>query len=571
MTAYGRAESAGLLSGLTIARRIGLLVGAAVLIALIGFTLQLFILHSTMVEERQVGVRNEVSTVISMLQPFIADAASGKTTEAEAKEKAKAALRPMRYGSDSNYFFVFDENGVTEVLGPKPELEGKQRIEEVDANGVHYIRDLIEAAKRGGDFVGYAWPRAGQKEPQPKISYSAAVPAWHWVVGTGVYVDDIDTIFMARVRETLLGVGALLLVLGACAWPIARGIVQPIRAMTAVMARLSAGDTQVAIPAGRRDEIGDMAKAVEIFRDGMIEAARLKAEQEQQKSRAEADKQAALRQMADEFESGVLAALDALAGSAGKMRTTAHSMSATAEETSQQATTVAAASEQASANVQTVAAATEELTSSIAEIGRQVVDSAQIAGRAVDEATRTDTTVQSLSEAAQKIGAVVKLISDIASQTNLLALNATIEAARAGEAGKGFAVVANEVKSLANQTARATEEISAQVAAMQGATGDTLGAIQRISGIIGTISEITTTIASAVEQQGAATQEIARNVQEAARGTGEVSNNIVGVNQAASETGAAAGMVLNSAEELGRQADTLRGNVGAFLARIRAA
>ena len=413
MTAYGRTESVGLFARLTIARRIGLLVGAAVLVALVGFTLQLFILHSTMVEERQAAVRNQVSTAISVLQPFIADAVSGKLPVAEAQEKAKAALRPMRYGG-GDYFFVFNENGVTEILGPKPELEGKQRMEEVDANGVHYIRDLIDAAKRGGDFVGYAWPRPGQKEPQPKVSYAADVPAWHWVVGTGVYVDDIDTIFMARVRETLLGVGALLIVLGACAWPIARGIVQPIRAMTAVMARLATGDTKVAIPTGRGDELGDMAKAVEVFRDSMIDAARLKTEQEQQKSRAEADKQAALRQMADEFESGVLAALDALASSAGKMRSTAHSMSATAEATSQQATTVAAASEQASANVQTVAAATEELTSSIAEIGRQVVDSAQIAGRAVDEATRTDATVQSLSEAAQKIGAVVKLISDIA-------------------------------------------------------------------------------------------------------------------------------------------------------------
>jgi methyl-accepting chemotaxis protein len=569
-TAKAQIGNTGILTGLTIAPRLGLLVGAAVLIAIIGFVLQLFTLHSTMVEERHAAVRNEVSTAISLIQPLVADAASGKLTEAEAQERAKAALRPIRFG-DGNYFFVFNEDGITEVLGPKPELEGKQRIDETDPNGAHYVRDLISAAQHGGGFVTYSWSRPGEQTAQPKASYAAGVPAWHWVVGSGVYIDDIDTIFRARVRDTVLGAAALLIVLGFIAWPIARSIVQPLRAMTATMARLATGDTQVAIPAGRSDEIGDMARAVEVFRDSMIDATRLRADQEAQKRQAEADKQLALNKMADEFESGVLAALDTLASAAGKMRATAESMASTAEETSRQATTVAAASEQASANVQTVAAATEELTSSIAEIGRQVVDSAGIAGRAVDEATRTDATVQGLSAAAEKIGAVVKLISDIASQTNLLALNATIEAARAGEAGKGFAVVASEVKSLANQTARATEEISAQVAAMQEATGDTMHAIQGISGIIGTISEITTTIASAVEQQGAATQEIARNVQEAARGTGEVSVNIIGVNQAASETGAAASMVLSSAEELGRQADTLRGNVGKFLAKIRAA
>lgn len=570
MTAYERSKSAGLVARPTIARRIGLLVGVAVLVALIGFVLQRVILHSAMVEERQAAVRNEVSTVVSMLQPLVESVASGKLSEAEAKERAKALLRPIRY-SDGYYFFVFNENGVTEVMGPKPEFEGKLRMDAVDANGVRYNRDMFDAARRGGGFVRFAFPRAGETEPKPKIGYAAEVPAWRWVVGTGVYVDDIDAIFMSRVRQTLLGVGALMIVLAACAWPIARGIVLPLRTMTAVMVRLATGDTKVAIPVGRGDELGDMAKAVEVFRDNMIDAGRLKAEQEQQKQGAEADKTAALHKMADEFESGLLAALDSLAVSAGKMRDTAHGMSATAQETNRQATTVAGASEQASANVQAVAAATEELSSSITEISRQVNESAQVAGRAVEEATRTDATVQVLSDAAEKIGAVVKLISDIASQTNLLALNATIESARGGEAGKGFAVVASEVKSLASQTARATEEIAAQVAAMQAATNDTLGAIQRITGIIGAISEISTAIASAVEQQGAATQEISRNVQQAARGTGEVSNNIVGVNHAASDTGAAAGMVLNSAEELGRQADTMRASVSAFLSRIRAA
>jgi methyl-accepting chemotaxis protein len=348
-------------------------------------------------------------------------------------------------------------------------------------------------------------------------------------------------------------------------------VIRPLNAMTGTMTRLAGGDKAVEIPArDSKDEIGEMAKAVDVFKQNMIRADELAAEQKAEQAKKE-ERQVAIEGFIATFESGVRGSLDTLASAATEMRATSQSMSATAEETSAQATTVAAAAEQASANVQTVATATEELSSSVAEIGRQVTESTKIAGKAVEEAGRTNTTVQGLSAAAQKIGDVVKLISDIASQTNLLALNATIEAARAGEAGKGFAVVASEVKSLANQTAKATEEISAQVAAMQGATGEAVQAIQSIGGTIGTINEIATTIASAVEEQGAATQEIARNVQEAAQGTGQVSSNIVGVNQAAAETGAASSQVLASAEELGKQAETLRADVGTFLANIRAA
>jgi methyl-accepting chemotaxis protein len=376
-----------------------------------------------------------------------------------------------------------------------------------------------------------------------------------------------------RIAHTNIAIAGVVLVLGiALAYIITRGISRPVRRMTGAMKVLASGDISAVVPGtDRRDEIGDMAKAVEIFKQNMIETERLRVEQDESKQRTELDKKMLLNKLAGDFESGVRASLDALASAAAEMRATSQSMSATAEETSTQATAVAAAAEQASANVQTVAAATEELSSSVSEIGRQVGQSTKIAGQAVTEADRTNVTVQGLSAAAQKIGDVVKLISDIASQTNLLALNATIEAARAGDAGKGFAVVASEVKSLANQTAKATEEIAAQVASMQGATNEAVTAIRSIGGTIGSINEIATAIAAAVEEQGAATQEIARNVHEAAQGTGQVSSNIVGVNQAAAETGTAAGQVLTSAEELGKQAETLRGDVDRFLAEIRAA
>ncbi len=350
-----------------------------------------------------------------------------------------------------------------------------------------------------------------------------------------------------------------------------RGITGPIAGMTAAMMRLAGGDKQADIPGvGRADEIGDMAGAVQVFKENMIKADRLSAEQAAEQAKKE-ERQRKIDGYLKRFDQSVSGALETLASASTELQTTAQSMSATAEETSRQSTTVAAASEQASTNVQTVAAAAEELSSSIAEISRQVAESAKIAGQAVGDAGRTNAQVQALAEAAQKIGDVVKLINDIAGQTNLLALNATIEAARAGEAGKGFAVVASEVKSLATQTAKATEDIAAQVKAIQSATSDSVKSIEGISGTISRINEIATTIASAVEEQGAATQEIARNVQQASKGTDEVSSNIAGVTQAATETGAASTQVLGAASELSKQGERLRADVSQFLADIRAA
>jgi methyl-accepting chemotaxis protein len=373
-----------------------------------------------------------------------------------------------------------------------------------------------------------------------------------------------------KTLSMLLSLGGLALGL-AIAWLIGRGISRPIVAMTGAMTKLAGGDKSITVPAlGRKDEIGQMADAVEVFKQNAIEMDRLAAEQRKEQERKEA-RQRAIEGYIKSFDESVSGLLGILASAATEMRSTAESMSATAEETSRQSTAVAAASEQASTNVQTVAAAAEELTSSIGEITRRVSESTQIAGRAVDEAVRTNGAVKGLAEAAQKIGNVVQLINDIASQTNLLALNATIEAARAGEAGKGFAVVASEVKSLATQTSKATEEIAGQIQAMQGATEGAVGAIEGIGSTITKISEIATAIASAVEEQGAATQEIARNVQQAAAGTSEVSTNITGVTQAAGQTGAASAQVLSTAGELAKQSEVLRGEVNKFLENIRAA
>jgi methyl-accepting chemotaxis protein len=352
---------------------------------------------------------------------------------------------------------------------------------------------------------------------------------------------------------------------------VGRNILRRIGNLQRSMRLLSDGDLETEIyRSSQHDEIAAMADSLQIFRESMIEARALSADQDTDRI-AKAERASRMEARIVEFEATVRTALDSLQKSASSMQDTAQSMSATADQSSALVNAVASAAEETSVNVQTVSSGTEELSSSISEIGRQVITSAEIARKAVEEAGATDATMQGLAENASRISVVVDLIQVIASQTNLLALNATIEAARAGESGKGFAVVASEVKSLANQTAKATDEIRSQIASMQQVTTSAVGAIQNIGQTIGEINEVTAAIAAAVEQQGAATREIARNIQHAAGGTSEVSSNIVGVSTASAEAGSAASEVLSASSALRREADVLRSEIDAFLTNIRAA
>jgi methyl-accepting chemotaxis protein len=410
---------------------------------------------------------------------------------------------------------------------------------------------------------------------------------------------DIRTQMIAGMEQTsttmiAIAIGALVLGL-LIAFLIARSIVRPVSGLTGGMKELADGNFDVVLPGlDRKDEVGEMAQAVETFKVKLAEKARREAEEkadadrraadakrladereaEQQRiaqEKAAADRKAAMHRLADDFEKAVGGIIGAVSSASTELEAAANTLTKTAETTQELSTVVASASEEASSNVQSVASATEEMTGSVGEISRQVQESSSIANEAVVQAQKTDARITELSQAASRIGDVVKLITAVAEQTNLLALNATIEAARAGEAGRGFAVVASEVKALAAQTAKATSEISTQIAGMQTATQDSVTSIKEIGGTIRRISEIAATIAAAVEEQGAATQEISRNVQEAAKGTAQVATNITAVNRGASETGSASSQVLSSAQSLASESNHLKIEVAKFLDTVRAA
>jgi methyl-accepting chemotaxis protein len=371
-------------------------------------------------------------------------------------------------------------------------------------------------------------------------------------------------------RNLVFGALAILAAAALLAFLLGRGMSRPLTAITDVMNRLSSGDTDVTIPGGnRKDELGSMAGAVDVFRRNMIEARFLRDAQEAAKLQTEEEKKALQRQMADRFEADVKSVVGAVARATEDMQRAAVKITESVNGTSEQATAAAAASEEASASVNTVAAATEELASSVAEIGRQVTHSSDVADAAVTKAGQTTEMVGSLAAASEKIGDVLRLIGAIASQTNLLALNATIEAARAGEAGRGFAVVASEVKNLASQTAKATEEIAGQVAAIQSSTSDCVAAIGGIGNTIREISGIAITIAAAVEQQGSATREIARSVQQVAAGTSEVAVNVAGASHAADQSRVLADTVLGASNQLNQHTAALFESVDTFLAGLR--
>jgi methyl-accepting chemotaxis protein len=529
-------------------------------------------LRQRMVDDRIAKLRSVVDVVHGLASALDKDVVAGHLDRNEALARFRNDIYAMRYDGGDGYIAAYGMDGTVIASGAEPKAEGSNRLGIKDVNGKLIIRTMIDLMSTADDgLTDYWYAKANQTEASPKLAYVRKFAPWNAFIFTGVYTDDISAEFSATLLKIGLLALAILALMALAGAVISRNVARPLAGLKAKMEALVGGDTGMEFPEiDRGDEVGAMARAVLIFKQNAIRVEGLAAEQRAEQRRKD-KRHAAVEQQIHGFNQSVTSALERLSSASTGLETTAQSMSAMAAETSRVSAAVAGAAQQTSANVQTVAASTDELSSSISEISRQVSDATRIAAKAVGDAEQTNARVRALAEAAQRIGDFVSLISDIAGQTNLLALNATIEAARAGEAGRGFAVVAAEVKSLAGQTAKATEEITAQVEAIQHATADSAQAIEDIVATISQVNQIAIAIASSVEQQGAATAEIARNLQQASAGTRDVSSNIGHVTEVAAQAGTASQQVLDSAAALTRQGEGLRADVNRFVAEIRTA
>jgi methyl-accepting chemotaxis protein len=562
---------------LTVYQRFAMIIAALMIVLFAVSALQILVLRDATLDERRTTVRGFVEAATKILAHYEGEAKASRIEPDKARQMAFAAISSMRWGEYSDYIGVYgtgsSDAGVTYVHA-NPKYINVNRWDFKDKSGKLLIQDIVRTARAGGGFVEYLAPRSAGGDELRKLSYVGAFGTGDKALAlqAGAYVDDIDAVVFRRMMWAgIAGLGGLVVAAFAAFW-LGRGVVGPLNRTCSVMDELVRGNLAVDVPfVDQTNEVGRIARSLQIFKDHLVETTRLRTEQEEMKVRSAEERRTDLSRIADDFERSIGGVIRGTTTAADELQNSASSMSTIAVGTTDQSARVAAAAEQTASNVQTVAASAEQLSSSIQEISRQVTQSSSIAQNAVGQAGRTEAMVGRLVEASQKIGEVMALIQTIAGQTNLLALNATIEAARAGDAGRGFAVVANEVKALSSQTAKATEEITSQIQAIRDATGSTVDAIREIGTTIGQMNEITGSIAAAVEEQGAATNEIARSVQQAAQGAQEVMQNITGVREASGKVNAAATLVLNAAAQLTSQSEQLESETGKFLGNIRAA
>ncbi len=529
--------------------------------------------HDDLFETRKLKTKNLVETAMSVMKEYDAMADAGKITKEEAKTYALRNIEMMRYDDGTGYFFIYNLDGILQMHPFRKDDLGKSVLDQPDGTGKFYqYQDFIKNIKENGSgFTIYKWKKPGKEGLFDKIAYSEGYKPWNYGVSTGIYIDEIEILYRKKLIDMgIIGMCIFVVVLGGLL-VISRSISSPLTDISHKMDAIANGELETHV--GHEDdksEIGQLADALRIFQNNAKEKLIME-ERERDEQRKREIRTKKIEELTANFDARASEMMEIVSSAATEMRATAENMSSNADETNLQASNVAASAEQATANVGTVASAAEELSASIQEISRQVSLATDVANTASEEASRTSAIFDRLNESSKRIGEVISLINDIADQTNLLALNATIEAARAGEAGKGFAVVANEVKNLANQTAKATEEISQQIATSQSDTKDAVEAINKITGIINRIAEVISLVMTAVQEQDSATQEIAGNVAQASTGTQGVSSNITIVSKAATETGAAASQVLQAADSLAQSTEELKSEINSFLTEIKRA
>ena len=545
-----------------------------VVASLVGFLLVvvvgLTILHQSMIDARIAKLRGVTDLGRGMLQEQYERVNRGEIDAGTGQARVRDLLRSLRYDG-SEYLFIYAGDGTCQLSPGRAEREGKNALNIKDVDGVPFIEKMIQTGQAGGGSVFYRFSRSGSDIVVPKAAYAQWFAPWGWMIGTAVSIDDIEAEFHVAALKFLgivIIITALVVILVV---GVARHIGRPLQRLTRATTRLAQRDYHCEIEeTNRGDEIGTLARAIQTLRDAARTADDLRASQERIRLDQEERQRAAALMMADGFESSVKQVSDVIATSAQELHSAAKNLSAVTERTSSQATDIAATAEQASGTVQTAAVAAGHLSISIEEISRQVRASTMISTQAVSEANRSDHLVQGLAATVTRIDDVVKLINDIAGQTNLLALDAKMVAARAGGAGKGFAVVANEVKNLASQTGRATEEIASQIGAVQSATGEAVAAIRAIGDTIGQLNQIGAKIASAIDEQHAATADISQNIHQAARGTRQVTDYLDDLSIAVVEVGKTSGGVLSASRALSEQSVLLDSQVAAFLETVRA-
>ena len=557
------------LKDLRVGTKMVLIVVTTLIGMMVAFGLMLGDLKSQMVNDRKVKVRSFVEEAVALVDHYHSEALAGRMTDSDAKIAALAVLRIMR-DSDGDYFWVNDMTPKMVMHPTAPQLEGKPIGEMKTPDDQPLFLQMVSLIQdHGSGYYQYFWPKPGFTAPVPKVSYVQGFAPWGWIIGTGVYLDDVNSAFLSS--ATSLGAVVLLVMLlsVAVAVIVARQLTLPLAHISDVMLLLVQGNTDVVVPdSDRKDELGKIAQAVVVFKDNLIRMTEMAERQRLDQELKEAQR-LKINSYISEFKENIRNVLDGVSGAEAVMQKASVEMGSGARETKDRSVTVALAADNSASNAAMVASATEQLSASIREISGQVQLTSTTTGRAVHLVNEATDKIRLLESSVSQIGDFANLINDIASQTNLLALNATIEAARAGDAGKGFAVVANEVKHLATQTAHATDEIAQQINRVQESTKETVAVIYNISNVISEVCETTNAVSAAVEQQGSATMAIARNAEESATGSSHVTVNIHQVMDAADNALSIAEAMESSSGHLSVQASLLRQNVDLFLQRVQ--